>query len=83
MTMTLEELTKQRIEQREQEEKSLCSCGCGEALDSDDKERSLRIDGQLVRADCWYNAIGSFVEQNQIHRPGRRGPGGSNLGPGD
>jgi hypothetical protein len=83
MTMTLEELAKQRIEQREQEEKSLCGCGCGEPLDAEGQEGNLTIDGRLVRADCWYNAIGSFVEQNPIHHPGRRGPGGSNLGPGD
>ncbi len=75
MTITLEEFTRQRREEREKEEANLCGCGCGQPLDANDDELRLRIDGRLVRADCWYAAIGTVVEAHPIHTPGRHGPG--------
>jgi|GEM_PF-3356287 hypothetical protein len=52
----------------------ICACGCGKPLGTDDLDLRKTIDGRLVRADCWYEAIGAHVEKNPIHTPGiRRG----------
>ncbi len=73
--ITLEQYVKQHRETREREAATTCRCGCGKPLDVDDLDSCLKIDGQLVRADCWYEALGTLVEAHPIHTPGRRGPG--------
>jgi hypothetical protein len=73
--MTLEEYVGKMREKREREAAMTCRCGCGQPLDVDDIDSCLKIDGQIVRADCWFAAIGTLIEQHPICTPGIRGRG--------